>query len=121
MSLTSPLIWRVYFNDSGENVTLSQIDELDNFERVNVRCKAVNVKKVLQVNVGTATGLVILWEESIGGLIEEASYHLVGFMIQEYRSRSICVLLVTALLWSPSMTSSELLSRELARTMKMER
>ena len=57
----------------------------------------MNVKEVIEVNGGkrkqdisvadaTATGLVILWE-SVGGLTEGASYHLVGFMTREYRSK----------------------------------
>ena len=73
--------------DVGDDVTLSQIDDLENFERVNLCCKVICVKPVVEVSSGiqkqdvvigdsTGTGLVTLWQEDIGILEEGIGYQL---------------------------------------------
>ena len=85
-------------DDDGDSFILSQIEEWDNFDKVDIRCKVVKVRDAVKVNGGkfkqnisvgdrTGVGHVILWEEHIGSLQAGGSYQLAGFLVREFAGK----------------------------------
>ena len=79
--------------DVGDDVTLSQIDDLENFKQVNLRCKVICVKPVVEVSSGNQKLSLEIrlgqgWSRySRKILAEEISYQLRSFVVQEHASK----------------------------------
>ena len=77
-------------------ITLSQLQETDVYERVDITVKVISVadpvaaglktRQDITIADSTGTGLLQLWENDVGTMNRDASYLLSGFLVREYAS-----------------------------------
>ena len=74
-------------DEDGGRITLSQLAETKNFEKVSLSCKVLKIRPIMVVSGGkkkqdivigdgSGTGLVTLWEENVDHLEMGRSYEL---------------------------------------------
>ncbi len=79
----------------GKTVELSELGNLDQFQRVTVAVKAIRVDKAIEVTGGkkkqdvvvgdgSGTARATIWEDEIGKIEEGKSYRLCGMLVREY-------------------------------------
>ena len=83
------------FTSLGDEVCLSDLPKLANFERICVKVKVVAVKECKKVSKGlvkqdcivadaTGSGMIILWEENVDTLGKGISYKSSGIIVRTY-------------------------------------
>ena len=83
---------------SCKEITLGQLNQLDEFEKVTVNVKAIHVGSKVQVagnkmkqdvSIGdsTATSKLILWGEDVGTIVEGKSYKLSNMLTRIYHDK----------------------------------
>ena len=82
----------------GETISLDQLPDLEQFQRVSVTIKALRVDDPQQIPTGkmkqdiiigdsTGTTRLTLWEEEIGSMDEDSSYQLKGVTVRHFRGK----------------------------------
>ena len=82
----------------GETISLDQLPDLEQFQRVSVTIKALRVDDPQQIPTGkikqdiiigdsTGTTRLTLWEEEIGSMDEDSSYQLKGVTVRQFRGK----------------------------------
>ncbi len=83
----------------GKKIRLDQFLDMVQFQRVTVAVKVVHVKEPMEIPAAggkdivvadqSATGRVTVWENEIGGIKEQKSYKLGGWLFESITGRSI--------------------------------
>ena len=82
----------------GETISLDQLPDLDQFQRVSVTVKALrvddsqqipsgNMKQDVHVGDSTGTTRLTLWEEEIGSMDDNSSYQLKGVTVRQFKGK----------------------------------
>ena len=82
----------------GETISLDQLPDLDQFQRVSVTVKALRVDDLQQIPSGkmkqdvlvgdsTRTARLTLWEEEIGSMDDNSSYQLKGVTVRQFKGK----------------------------------
>ena len=84
--------------DSPSIITLGQLHDIQDFQRVSVDIKVVDIHEPIQVTGGkckqdmtvsdsTATARLTLWEEKVNSMDEDISYSLQNVVVRQYRGK----------------------------------
>ena len=82
----------------GETISLDQLPDLDQFQRVSVTVKVLRVDDPQQIPSGkmkqdvlvgdsTGTARLTLWEEEIGSMDDNSSYQLKGVTVRQFKGK----------------------------------
>ena len=95
----SPKKFKVDLSPEEEMISLEEIKRKDEYEKVSVKIKVLEVKEPITVSSGkkvqdvvvgdeNSTSRCTLWENDIGELTKGKSYHLKRFTVKEYESNN---------------------------------
>ena len=86
------------FGTTNDLVTIDEITELANYQRISVRIKVVAEEEAITVKKGlvkqeyliadsTGTTKIVTWEDNVGILLTGESYKLSGLMVRAFKGR----------------------------------